>query len=851
MSENKKYGYLDGIKYEFQEYQAIVVEYDKESYRSIVSIPESLTFEGKSYSVRKIGNNAFRDAKHLTTIKIPSTVYEIDSRAFLFCCNLKEFIIPNSVKSIGSSAFDGCNSLTKIIIPNSVTTIGDYAFGECAKLNEILFGKGVKSIGESAFSGCSALTDITIPNNVTKIGSKAFQGCTSLNNVNIISGSDLIIWRGAFQQCKSLKGVNIQPNALSQSKIHIDTNVFSSCENLENVTFGDVITTIGKDAFYFCKALKSITIPKASDIYEEAFCFCESLETVNINGAKDGGRIFQDAFLYCTSLTNVFISNMEIGERAFHGCSGLRSIYIPSSVKRIGKRAFLGCSGITSVTIQDTQTCIGKDAFSQCPGLVKESPSKNSNSKSSDIDTGKELYINKKDGLVYAENVLVGYCSKSNYENELKIKKGTIKISDNALAGNEEIHKVWIPDTVTSIGNGAFRVCPQLCTVILGNSIISIGEEAFAGCPKLKQINLPNTIKSIGKKAFVNTEWLNNHPYGLIYVGNMLYGYKNKDELRPYANIPSKKYLYKPMILETLIVQEGTQGIADSAFEGCEELTSIMIPASARCGIKSFHDCKNLSSLFISGRGETHSGPLNCNIKLFCIGSRVTAVKGIKVNPTENVCCYAKNPPECDENTFANYNVVLHIPPESLGAYFAAPYWNKFPQFIQDAIEPSCLSLNRNIIELEVNETFKLDAFISPKNAYPTSIVWTSDNSAVAQVSEFGVIKAKNIGTCNIKAHSYYKSAVCHVTVNEITMHISLDLKEAKVQVNRMISLGINASPITPSGYTAKSSNLSVAVTRIFNGMVQIVGVGVGTAIITVDSIDGKSRPATCKITVF
>ena len=129
--------------------------------------------------------------------------------------------------------------------------------------------------------------------------------------------------------------------------------------------------------------------------------------------------------------------------------------------------------------------------------------------------------------------------------------------------------------------------------------------------------------------------------------------------------------------------------------------------------------------------------------------------------------------------------------------------------------------------------------------------MWTSDNSAVAQVSEFGVIKAKNIGTCNIKAHSYYKSAVCHVTVNEITMHISLDLKEAKVQVNRMISLGINASPITPSGYTAKSSNLSVAVTRIFNGMVQIVGVGVGTAIITVDSIDGKSRPATCKITVF
>ncbi|MCQ2340783.1 MAG: leucine-rich repeat domain-containing protein, partial [Paludibacteraceae bacterium] len=89
----------------------------------------------------------------------------------------------------------------------------------------------------------------------------------------------------------------------------------------ETVTYSNTtyrVTTIGREAFYDCDGLTSITIPN-------------SVTTI-------GGRCFE----YCTGLTSVTIPNSvtTIGERAFHDCSGLTSVTIPNSVTTIGERAF-------------------------------------------------------------------------------------------------------------------------------------------------------------------------------------------------------------------------------------------------------------------------------------------------------------------------------------------------------------------------------------------------------------------------------------------------------------------------------------------------------------------------------
>ena len=124
---------------------------NKTAYSGSVTIPSSITYNGKTYSVTAITLDAFRSCRGLTSVEIPS-----------------------SVTSIGESAFYGCSGLTSIEIPSSVTSIGSSAFSDCSSLTSIEIPSGVTSIGTWAFSGCWSLTSVEIPSSVTSIERAAF-----------------------------------------------------------------------------------------------------------------------------------------------------------------------------------------------------------------------------------------------------------------------------------------------------------------------------------------------------------------------------------------------------------------------------------------------------------------------------------------------------------------------------------------------------------------------------------------------------------------------------------------------------------------------------------------------------
>lgn len=215
----------------------------------------------------------------------------------------------------------------------------------------------------------------------------------------------------------------------------------------------------------------------------------------------------------------------SISYYAFSGCTGLTSVTIPDSVTSIGEKAFYNCTGLTSVTIGDSVTSIGSLAFYGCKGLTS----------------------------------------------------------------------VTIPDSVTSIGWGAFRDC-RLTSVTIGKGVTSIGDDAFSLCERLTSITVAEgntkynsagnclietesktlitgcensiiptdgSVTSIGEYAFFNTAWYNNQPDGLVYAGKVAYKYK--------GTMPSNT---------SIVLKEGTLGIACSAFSGCSGLTSITIPNS-------------------------------------------------------------------------------------------------------------------------------------------------------------------------------------------------------------------------------------------------------------------------------
>lgn len=124
---------IDGIYYNFSGTEATVTycgspyHLQTNKYMGIVTIPTSVTYNGKTYSVASIGDYAFNNCPSLISVTISNSVTSIGNSAFSSCSGLTSVTIPNSVTTIGRYAFDGCKGLTSVTIPNSVTSIGKYS----------------------------------------------------------------------------------------------------------------------------------------------------------------------------------------------------------------------------------------------------------------------------------------------------------------------------------------------------------------------------------------------------------------------------------------------------------------------------------------------------------------------------------------------------------------------------------------------------------------------------------------------------------------------------------------------------------------------------------------------------
>ena len=232
-------------------------------------IPSTVTYQGATYSVTSIGENAFYCCSSLTSIDIPNTVTIIGYDAFEDCSSLTSITIPNSVTSIGESAFRGCSSLTSVTIPNSVTSIGYWTFYNCSSLTSVDIPNSVTSIGESAFSNCSGLTSITIPNSVTSIGEYAFSNCSSLTSI-AIPNSVTTIGKSAFRDCSGLTSVT-----LPESITSIGNGAFEGCSFLQNVTcLATTPPTLEDNTVFPYPNIANLTVPCGTlEAYSSATSF--------------------------------------------------------------------------------------------------------------------------------------------------------------------------------------------------------------------------------------------------------------------------------------------------------------------------------------------------------------------------------------------------------------------------------------------------------------------------------------------------------------------------------------------------------------------------------------------------
>ena len=142
---------------------------------------------------------------------------------------------------------------------------------------------------------------------------------------------------------------------------------------------------------------------------------------------------------------------------------------------------------------------------------------------------------------------------------------------------------------VKVIGNSAFMYCKSLTNINIPNSVTNIGDRAFMKCDSLTYITIPSSVADMIGNPFCRWHGiLNNKSKAFIYEDNVLFN-KDKTTLIAYR---AKKTNY--------IIPNGTTRIGDSAFCGCESLTSIKIPNSVTSiGICSFLLCYSLTRINI------------------------------------------------------------------------------------------------------------------------------------------------------------------------------------------------------------------------------------------------------------
>jgi hypothetical protein len=301
-------------------------------------------------------------------------------------------------------------------------------------------------------------TAVTIPDTitglpVTSIGTDAFSFCTSLTSVTI-PNSVISIGQDAFSHCYGLTSVTI-PNSVPS----IGNYAFQHCSSLTSVTIPNSVISIGSYAFEYCSSLTSVTIP-------------DSVTSI-------GSYAFQS----CTKLASVTIGNSvtSIGDYAFQFCTSLTSVTIPNSVTSIGRETFFQCSSLTNVMIGNSVTNIGISTFAGCVSLTDLT-----------VDALNSIYSSL-DGVLFnkSQTMLIQYPAR---------KAGSYTI----------------PNSVTSIGGGAFLRCISLTSVIIPNSVTGIEDEAFAYCPSLTSVTIGNSVTNIGGFAFVGCTSLT----GVYFQGN-------------------------------------------------------------------------------------------------------------------------------------------------------------------------------------------------------------------------------------------------------------------------------------------------------------------------------------------
>lgn len=665
----------------------------------------------------KIAHKALFKNTDVEKVNIPASVKAIGGAAFSGCTNLSQvnFAANAQIEDLGWRAFYDCTVLTSIKIPDSVTRIGTETFSGCtslatidiskeSKLTQIEYGAfgyypckklDINSIWENKYVNDPLRSRYLIPLSTNGIRDKAGVPVKKIYIPAAVAAT------GLFAQSETLEEVTFG-KAEGIKKVELPFEMFAQCTNLKTVNFDGNVNNIGVAAFIGCESLQSVnldgvesldtyafaksglkevTIPQSvSNVGAIAFGGCTALETMTIESSLSGqsqyarqlldilGNIdyvkndnlhttnvqqntpvrsnadFRKLYPNQTALRVLNIKMDSNGKNVLEGrknfaahLPSLEEVTLPEGIKEIPPTTFLQCFSLKDVSIPESVQTIGYQAFSCDISL--------------DIDFTKLTNLTSIGDYAFSIiNANGGNSAEGDSYTKYKdeIKDGGIK-------------NIILPESVKTIGSGAFFGQRNVKKIVIPKSVTSIQGQAFQMIPALEELEVYASLDKVSGSSFNEVFWSNTRNDSTIT------GKLKKIILGENYSATGKigSALFYGLDFDEIDIQmNNIQNLGSSMFMKNKKLKSFTVPKTVKViNQAAFYETTALKDITIPKNVQT------MDIEVF----RKSALEKIWILNKDLVIKEPTTEDVTDEESATKTKVYIYNPKETVKDFIAIP----------------------------------------------------------------------------------------------------------------------------------------------------------------------------------
>ena len=470
-------------------------------------------------------------------------------------------------------------------------------------ITRVEFGENCTFVGDDAFENCESLTEINEDNVIEAIGTNAFAK-TALTSAKFehLTKMDL----GAFYGCKELKSI-IMPKVTS-----IPDDAFKGCTNLKDINL-DKCTSIGENAFEDCKNIKQITLSNCEKIGGNAFANCKGLSRVNI-------KIESDTICELGN-DNVFYTYDKNGDGNIN--ENILFFILPDKIDDY-KENWKTYADYMLPFVENYQII-----YKTSDGIIIGSNGGSDSDSDYIFDSDGS---SDSDGIIKYKNTYTKYgliefdADLKSLNDKIFSQKGTLtsiylpnaceRIGEKEFYNCTDLIDIVLPDDLKYIDDSAFENCVNLVDIVLPDNLKYIGDSAFAYCKAFKSFEIPETIEKLGEGIFMGCEnleeikgnFVTDDKKSIIYDNTLIYVLPKDDRIK--LNISD--------------IDKTITKLGKGCFYGCENLTRVDIPSNiTEIGDNAFAGCENLREIHFHGDVSQKLGKdifakiNNSNLKIF------------------------------------------------------------------------------------------------------------------------------------------------------------------------------------------------------------------------------------------